>query len=210
VTNIDWSKIGAVTVKRDDGYTQTYGSLLEALNGCTWKFEFSKANIYGRFRDVGWTLLSKEAYRFGRGDRYLILDEVGLVIPRWRIDEEAKKSTSYYFRPVDVYRYGVIGYEPYGPYWRNGPVYSRKQRKPGKHSGFGKTKARKRAGIRRERSQQERSIAYLLQVDEEAIEFGIKVRRNRGLEKMDWDRRLRKMSANWKRYRKTQYKIVID
>lgn len=210
MTYIDWSKIGAVTVKRYNGIMKTYGSLSEAFRHRNLRLGYSKANIYGHFQNVGWNSFTREYYRYGIGDEYIIRDEYGLVIPRWRIVEEAVKTTPWLFSTMRVsYRFGVKGYEPHGPYWRNGPVFERKLRKPGKHHGYGKCKARKHYGRRRERSQQERSIAYLMLVDEEMLEYGIKVRGNRGLERMDWDRRRRDKPANWKRYRKTQYKVVV-
>ena len=172
-------------------------SLRDYVKGQTTEFasaeEFVKSwfgqHIRGGFGDS--TVLNcvgdPEKVWFGIRYRYLLLDENGLIIPMWKIEE--------------LYRQYPV---PFRPYRRQAPYRYRYDPVPG-------IRGRWRCGswYKRPGTLQEMREAVALEHDEDAREYHIKPRRSRpNIPNSYWDMQRGDVRnrRNWKSVRKTQWK----
>jgi hypothetical protein len=105
----NWSKIGRVTVKDYRGNVTEFASLADAVRSVNRYAECGSIERlrYGR---LAWGILSCPTW----GDSHIFLDELGLIIPVWRVQEAYrllpnrylparrfygwKRSTGHYYR----------------------------------------------------------------------------------------------------------------
>lgn len=137
--------------------------------------------IYGRFDWIG-------------GDPVLFFDEMGLLIPVWKIRERAMALRLHYY-PKHWFGRWSLGDK--GKYtFRDGPVPGIWNRRGGKHRG-----SHQRLPLYRENS-------FLFDFDEEAAEYKIKPRKGRDEYLLWWDGGdyKREDRRNWKKYRTHQWR----
>lgn len=186
----NWNNIGTVSVEmRDTGSINYYDSLIEALYAIRVR-GVDDVNEKGFIRRH-WMMLGSASYWSCTGDCYLIRDELGLVIPHWKVVEVFNEI------PRDKYGWPINHrfYRRYANFkFRDGPVPGR-----GGYRGGSRSPQRLWQLIKRDDFDK---------TDEEMKEYKFK-RRDYGDKFADfesWDRYREYHNRNWKRYRKTQWK----
>ena len=184
----DWSKIGPVTLEKYDGKRWEYPSLAAAIrdNDYHWHCWGSTLKPYCGTDDWFWR-------SYAKGADYVVRDELGMIIPVWRITEEATKlGHSPVWREIRWYR--DKGYDHDRDY-RKAPVPGVWSRRGGRHCD------------RPVRTAQEIRENDALRFDEDAREHGITARSSRTyLPHAHEDPRFARRGDNWKHYRKTRWK----
>ncbi len=193
----DWSRIGPVTVHNITGWVKPFTCLDDAVRA------IGRGNIdrlkYGRLglcadpfwgyrhnkqddapqRDCSWIAACK-------GDAYVVRDELGLIVPVWRIKQAAEDLLD----PAGFWR---RRYQPH--VFREGPVPNTRCHRGG--YGYHRTIA----------TTVERRANIALMDDLEARELGLTVRGRRRNIPTSWDDQApTRYSHGWKRHRRTQYK----
>ena len=120
----NWRKIGPVTVKDYGGHVNTYNSLSEAVRrvgkihieglkygwpGFKTRFSTYEKNEQGWYWTKDWIC----------GDSHVFLDEIGLIIPPWRV-QEAYRNLPNVWGPRNrwAYRRGSKRFDSSGHYFR--------------------------------------------------------------------------------------------
>jgi len=206
----DWSKIGAVEARHYRGKVIHFSSLREAL---THRFSYRAPfswylrkdgkrgdMIDGEIRGAnrrGYLMsqLSSPAFTgiyWTSGDYWLLRDELGMLIPLWRIQYELEQLGLYW-------QYGDKDYYPGGRKWRRGPVvrHSRRSWRHGRHSV---------TQMRWMQTTSEHRANCALEGDEDLAELGIKLLPRRKDLPSAWDDKMTRRSAGWKSHRRHQYK----
>lgn len=190
----NWNNIGRVSVeKRDTGSIKHYDSLVEALHVIGLR-SIDGVNEEGFIRRH-WMMLGPSSYWSCTGDYFLIRDELGLVIPRWKVVEVFNEI------PRDKYGWPIRHrlYRHYANFkFRDGPV-------PGRGGYRGGSRGAKKLWQLLKADHNDKH-------DEELKEYKFK-RRDYGDKFSDfvcWDRYDGDHGdygqRNWKNYRKHQWK----
>lgn len=187
----NWNNIGCVSVeKRDSGEIKHYDSLIDALYSLRIR-DIDEVNEKGFIRRY-WMQLGSRSYWSCYGDYYLIRDEIGLVIPRWKVVEVFNEI------PRDKYGWPInhAWYRRYADFkFRDGPV-------PGVRCWHSGSRAPKKLWQAVKEDHYDRH-------DEELKEYKFKRRdyHDRFWAFKDWDCYHDDWrNRNWKRHRKHQWK----
>lgn len=196
-TNKCWDNLGAVTIKTWDGKQETYASLEEAVSRGLWFSSYDPRHgdriQYGFLKHYNPNPLYRD-WDFGKGDTKVFLTAEGLTIPTWKVMEA-------YNNEPHSKRRGSRGWRRGGKFkFRQGPVEGIRCWKAGGYRGH------RWIGTH----QEIRENDFVQHYDEDAEDYGIKVRgrRRRGnlptpwddLNVSDW------RAKSWKNYRKHQWK----
>jgi hypothetical protein len=189
----NWSHIGEVTLRHRDGRRWKYPSLKAAIQDNTrgWQKWGDRAEVYVFCTVDG--VVTKT--RIESGDTYTVVDEIGMIIPVWRIAEEGSKlglsrnriCIRWYRRPY------AAGYRS-ERHFRRGPV-----------PGTRRWSFRKGHGPR---TTQEIRENEALDYDEDALNYGIRVRDGRRYPNIpdSWDEYEGRRENGWKAHRRTQWR----
>lgn len=172
--------IGPVTMESNHGSVWVFDTLFEAI----------QKKIYGQFVESFDEPVHADDRARYFGDLYILRDECGVVIPLWRIAQEAQGYTP----PVRPWRRSL--YDPEA-HFRNGPVSFTGKRRWGRIF--------RRVGTRGEI----RDLVGLEAEMEDHEEFPVKVkirRRRRNLPTAWDDLTIRGKGRGWKHHRRTQWK----
>lgn len=198
----NWNNLGKVTVRCYNGTSKAYKDIEEACRDVGWYYidqlKSGMLSYYSRFAEYREPRYLKGSFYtpvYLRGDTHIFLDELGLAIPVWKVQEVSRsiKEKTYFGR--GFWRNHPFDYEKN---FRNGALPFIRCRRGGHHS------------LRHIRTTAEhRENAFML-FDEECIEFGIKARGKRRGHNLptlydDIPREYRNLS--WKKYRNKQYKV---
>lgn len=175
-----WNRpIGPVTLKTSCGQIISAQTLLEAIRACR------------RHRIVeAFSVLADPAPQPWSPHQIIILDECGLVVPLWRIAQEAQGVD---LSPASRRRAGYLPER----HFRNHPVPNTRRWRRGRH-------------YRNIRTHSERRDMLGLEADlHDLEEFAdpVKLRARRKALPSAWDDiRVARRGESWKHYRKTRYK----
>lgn len=191
----NWKNIGSVTRKRYDGSFVIFPSLKDAVIGL-YATQINDLN-YGHLR--GFVPWQDRMVLIGKGDEFIFLAD-GVVIPVWKVKE------AFYNIPLSEYaekRYsgcsprfrrlwGLVDFK-----FRDGPV-----------SGIRNYRRNHNRNANVQTTQEIRENDFLDHFDEDAREYGVKSRPNRGHLPTAWDDRPNGsyFQTNWKHFRKHQWK----
>jgi hypothetical protein len=193
----NWKVRGRVTVKKFNGHETEYDDLAKAV------LTLNKLEIDNlKYGHLGYELKIGDDWRSQNcwgGDSHVFRDCNGLIIPPWKVQETYRNLpnvTLYYGKWSYRWRRSFCSYVHDRDY-RLAPVpYTRKRRGgTGNWYRYPKTIA------------QFRDLAAL-EVDEEVVEYGFKVRPRKRFIAAAWDDKIRSDVRNnsWKTFRRTQYK----
>lgn len=183
----NWNDIGTVTVRDCQGRVHTYATLADAVRAIGPSYPYSPRRVNRR----GWITNPEWFSLGGYGDTHLVYDELGLLIPAWKIDEAFRfnppKPRRYHGRRSRKFASELYG--PEGKHFRKGAV-------EGIHNrcwrGFNHYSTTPEA----------RENNFINDYDEDAADYGIKVRANRSSQlpnPWDWERHYRD-DKSWKEY----------
>jgi hypothetical protein len=188
----NWNDIGAVIVYRySNPNPKWYASLKDAMLDIDRGFRryWEKTPLLDQINVRGWLRGKEGDGHWFVGDNYLIKDDLGLVIPHWKI-VEVYKNLSY-----DDFNFWKFWYNHKKSYkFRDGSVPGIRCWKPG--------------GRRPQRLWQALKNSHYDEHDENLKEFKFKRRDygDRFADFVDWERYHQKDQKNWKKFRKTQWK----
>ncbi len=185
----DWTIRGPVTCRNvATGEDHTYDSFQDFVNN-------RGHNLRGGFGDESCLNKVGDGYSFIHWYRHLLLDENGLIIPIWKIEELYQQHPNPRRNPHLGGRWGI---------WKSGHYEYRRDPVPGTSCGW--------AGghwYKHPQTMSEKRAAIALESDEDAREYNIRPRRSRpNIPDAYWDRpradeRTRK---SWKKHRRTQWR----
>lgn len=184
---------------------------LGAVSVCDWthrRYQFNSLDEAARYFDryipalrkghLGTEHYEDRPYRrvFVGGDSHVFYDELGLLIPLWKV-QEAHRNLPWVSGPN--YRYSrFVGYDPDKRY-RNGPVPGTRHRRW--HRGTGSPRLHTQSDIREN--------DFVNNFDEDCAEFHIKTRGSRSRRGLpnQWDDPMRSRRGNgWKEHRHNQWR----
>ncbi len=186
----NWNKIGAVVVYSNSPNPKCYASLKDAIVSLNrgYSHYWERVPFIDQINKRGW--MTHGDFYIEIGDRYLIRDDLGLLIPHWRIKYEYENLSD---QELNDWRYWYRNKKNYK--FRDGPV-------PGRGGWRGGSRAAKKLW-------QAVKADHYDNHDEDLKEYKFK-RRNydhRFAEFIDWDCYHGDWGIrNWKKYRKTQWK----
>lgn len=190
----NWNNIGCVTVKHWDGKTESFDCIEHAVFAYRRRISSLKYDHLKTYSEI-----LERNFCLTAGDDFVFLDELGLIIPVWKIKEVYKNLPNDWFIIHTRWLFRDPRHRNGGDFYRNSPVPCIRKGWSRRYSTYRYPKTL---------NETKQNCGFVNEYKELVNELKIKIRKRCTKLPTSWDDDMRSdwRDKSWKRFRKHQWK----